>query len=94
MATSAPIDLTSRLTGGPATLTLRLFEAKAVAGYEVVARFDDVSLTGCHVANPDFETTGGWTFTRGNGDVNAGQHNYDRTYSTSVLIAVGELYAA
>ena len=92
--TSAPVDLTSRLTGGSATLTLRLFEAKAVADYEVVARFDDVALTGCHIANPDFETTGGWTFTRGSGAVNVGQHNADPAYSTSVLDAVGELYAA
>jgi len=92
--TSAPIDLTSRLTGGSATLTLRLYEAKAVADYEVVARFDDVSLTGCHVADPGFESTGGWTFSRGNGAVNVGQHTYDPAYSTSVLAAVGALYAA
>jgi hypothetical protein len=75
-------------------LTLRLYEAKAVADYEVVARFDDVSLTGCHVADPGFETTGGWTFSRGTGAVNAGQPTYDPAYSTSVLAAVGALYAA
>ncbi|GGP52041.1 hypothetical protein [Saccharothrix coeruleofusca] len=92
--TSAPKDLTPYLTGGSATLTLRLYEAKGVGNYRVVARFDDVLLTGCHIANADFETTGGWTFTRGNGPVNGGIHISDPVYSSSVHAAVAALYAS
>lgn len=92
--TAAPIDLTPRLSRGSATLTLRLYEKKAVTNYPVTARMDDISLTGCHVANPGFEAAGGWSFSRKGGDVLAGRHTYDPVYSTSVHAAVGALYGA
>ncbi|MFK0248915.1 hypothetical protein ACIQUM_29820 [Amycolatopsis azurea] len=92
--TSSPIDLTPRLTGGAAALTLRLYEKKAVTNYSVTARMDDITLTGCHVANPGFEADGGWTYSRKGGNVLAGRHTYDAAYSTSVHAAVGSLYGS
>ncbi|WP_367129351.1 hypothetical protein [Saccharothrix sp. HUAS TT1] len=91
--TSSPRDLTPYLTNGVGTLTLRLYEAKGVANYRVLVRFDDIRLTGCHIANPDFETTGGWTMTRGNGPVFGGIHISDPVYSTTVHSTVATLYA-
>ncbi|MFJ6675184.1 hypothetical protein ACIQMJ_29110 [Actinosynnema sp. NPDC091369] len=91
--TSSPRDLTPYLVNGVGTLTLRLYEAKGVANYRVLARFDDIRLTGCHVANADFEVPGGWTFSRGNGPVFGGIHISDPVYSTTVHGVVGALYA-
>ncbi|WP_447007336.1 hypothetical protein ACRAKI_13080 [Saccharothrix isguenensis] len=59
----------------------------------MLARFDDVQLTGCHIANPDFESTGGRTFTRGSGRVFGGVHISDPEYSTTVHATVAAAYA-
>ncbi|ONI76082.1 hypothetical protein ALI144C_35890 [Actinosynnema sp. ALI-1.44] len=91
--TSSPVDIAPHLSNGVGTLTLRLYQGKGVTNYAVVARFDDITLTGCQIVNPSFETTGGWTYTRSGGPVLAGQHTYDPEYSTSVHAAVGRLYA-
>lgn len=92
--TSSPRDLTPYLTNGVGTLTLRLYEAKGVGSYRVVARFDDIQLTGCHIANPGFESASGWALTRGNGPVFGGIHISDPMYSTTVHSAVAALYAS
>lgn len=91
--TSAPEDIAPYMTNGVDTLTLRLYQAKGVSNYAVLARFDDITLTGCAIANPTFETTGGWTFTRSGGPVLVSQHIYDPEYSTTVHAAVARLYA-
>jgi hypothetical protein len=90
--TSSPIDLMPYLVGGAAALVIRLYEAKGVSNYQVTARIDDIQLTGCSTVNPDFETTGGWTYTRSGGHVLAGQHTYDPAYSTTVFDTVAGLF--
>jgi hypothetical protein len=91
--TSAPVELGSYFVNGSAALTLRLWEKAAVSNYGVTARFDDITLTGCTVSNPAFETTGGWSLSRGgNGAVLGSVYTYDATYSTTVLNAVAQLY--
>lgn len=91
--TSTPVEVAQHMVNGAAALTIRLYEKAGVANYNVIARVDDIGLSGCSIANPAMESTGGWTFTRGGGPVLAGQHTYDRAYSTAVLDAVATLYA-
>lgn len=94
--TSSPVELGSYFVNGAAALTLRLWEKAAVTNYNVTARFDDITLTGCSVSNPGFETSGqagGWTLGRGgNGAVLGSVYTYDPVYSTTVLNAVAQLY--
>lgn len=90
---SSPVEIGGYFVNGAAALTLRLYEAKGVSNYNVVARFDDITLTGCSIDNPGFEGTGGWTVTRGGGPVLGGLHTYDPVYSTTVFDAVAALYA-
>jgi hypothetical protein len=92
--TTAPVDITSHLTNGSATLLIRLYEKAGVSNYAVTARFDDVTLTGCHISNPTFETAGGWTYARRGGAVLVGRHTYLADYSSAVLEAVARHYAA
>ncbi|HLL69404.1 MAG TPA: hypothetical protein VK453_27360 [Micromonosporaceae bacterium] len=91
--TAEPIELAPLLTDGSAPLTFRLREARAVEAYPVLARIDDIGLTGCHIANPTLETPGGWTFSRTDSTVLAGQWIYDPAYLTSVFDAVAALYS-
>jgi hypothetical protein len=61
----------------------------------VIARFDDLTLTGCTVSNPGFETTGPSRLDLsrgGNGAVLGSIYTYDPAYSTTVLNAVAQLY--
>jgi hypothetical protein len=90
-----PLNLTRRLTTGKAQLVLRLYERAAVANYRIRARFDDLTLAGCHtIGDPGFEAAGrAWTYIRRGGPVLAGRHTADHTYSTNVFKAVASLYA-
>ncbi|HZM77637.1 MAG TPA: hypothetical protein VFC19_18110 [Candidatus Limnocylindrales bacterium] len=91
--TSAPLELAPYFSNGAAALTLRLWEKAGVSNYHVTVRFDDITLTGCSVSNPTFETAGGWTLSRGgNGGVLGSVYTYDPAYSTTVLNAVAQLY--
>lgn len=89
---SALLDLMPYLATGQTTLSLRLYEQAGVTNYKATVSFDDLTLTGCSMANPDFETVGGWTFSRHGGPVLVGQHLYDPAYSTTALAAVGAIY--
>ncbi|NUR24967.1 MAG: hypothetical protein HOV83_03815 [Catenulispora sp.] len=90
--TSSQLDITSHLTSGSATLVLRLAEIKAVSNYSVSVVFDDVSLTGCHIANPTFESDTGWSLSRSGGPVLATVYQYSATYSTDTFDAVAALF--
>jgi hypothetical protein len=93
--TTPLLDLSPFLQGtGSATLTFRLFERRGVSNYQVVASMDEVMLDGCHIANPDLETVGGWSFGRTGDYPVPGQHIYDPVYSTTVREMVGAFYAA
>lgn len=92
--TAAPIDLSPQLSTGRARLAFRLYEAQAVSNYWVLARIDDIQLTGCHIANPTLEKVGGWAFTRNHDRVLAGQWIHDPVYPTTVFTVVSALYAA
>jgi hypothetical protein len=92
--TASTVDVTARLVDGAAALVIRLYELNGVSNYGVTARIDDIQLTGCSTANPGFETTGGWTYTRSGGRVLAGQHTHDPEYSTTVYDTVAALYGA
>jgi hypothetical protein len=90
--TSSEKEIAPYMVNGAAALTLRLYEAKGVTNYHVTARFDDIRLTGCSASNQAFETTGGWTFSRGGGYVLGSIYTYDPVYSTTVFNAVAALY--
>jgi hypothetical protein len=103
---STSMDLTPLLIGGSAELTLRLYEKAGVPNLhrsaasvrdhrDVLASFDDVTLTGCALVGGDtsFESTDGWRYTRRDGRVLAGQHIYDPKYSTTVFNTVAQAYA-
>jgi hypothetical protein len=96
------LELSPQLqSDGKAELSLRLYE-KAGSKYRVRARFDDVTLTGCHTdGDPGFERNGAaWVYSRrgaagsGDGPVIAGHHTYHREYSTRVFDAVRNLYCS
>jgi hypothetical protein len=91
--TNSPRDITPYLVNGSATLTLRLYDKAGVSNYAVDVSFDDIALTGCHIANSTFETTAGWTFTRSGGWVFGSIHRYDADYSSAVHAAVAALFA-
>ena|GEM_PF-2628270 len=91
--TNSPRDLTPYLSGGSATLTLRLYEKKGVSNYRLDVSFDDIALTGCHIANSTFETPTGWTFSRSGGWVFGAVNHYDADYSSAVHAAVATLFA-
>jgi len=86
------IDLSAHFVDGVTRLSLRLSERAGVSNYEVKVRFDDITLYGCSIVNPSFETTTGWTYQR-HGPTVSGQHIYDPIYRTSVFDAVASLYA-
>ncbi len=86
--TNSPRDLTPYLVGGSTTLTLRLYDKLGVSNYAVDVSFDDVALTGCHLANGTFESTSGWTFSRSGGWVFGAINRYDADYSSAVHAAV------
>ncbi|GIH17826.1 hypothetical protein [Rugosimonospora africana] len=89
---SSPLDITSDLTNGSASLVLRLTELTGVANYQVTMAFDDITLTGCGIANPTFETDSGWTISRSGGPVLASIYQYSPTYTTDTFAAVASLY--
>ncbi|ALG08387.1 hypothetical protein [Kibdelosporangium phytohabitans] len=92
--TSSPRDLAPYLSSWTGTLASRLHQAKGVANHRVLVRFDDIQPTGCHIADPGFESTGGWAFTRDNGPVFGGIHISDPAYSSTVHSAVAAAYAS
>jgi hypothetical protein len=87
------LDITSRMSGGDATLTLRLYDQQAVGNMQVRLRFDDIETVGCHVANPSFESPGGWTLTRSDGPLHGAVHLYDPVYTTTVFDLVADMFA-
>lgn len=91
---SSPLDVTSDLTNGSATLVLRLTELKGVSNYQVTMAFDDIVLTGCSIANPTFETDSGWTISRTGGPVLASIYQYSPMYTTDTFTAIAALYGA
>jgi hypothetical protein len=93
--TNSPANLTPYLVNGSGTLSLLVYEKKGVYNYQLDVSFDDITLTGCHIANSTMESPTGWWFSRSAGTnwVCASVTRYDADYSSAVLDAVAALYA-
>jgi hypothetical protein len=89
---STPVDLGGHFQNGTSSLTLRMVKEADATVSPVTVSVDDVTLTGCSMANPTFELDEGWTLSRDGDPVVAGIVRYSPTYTLDAFTAVAALY--